>query len=209
MITVVANLKGGSGKSTISFHLILWLLSNNIRTLAVDLDPQMTLTDIVEVREEENITPKITLTNSSLMDARLNLEDYSEVVVDVGAQSMVELKYALIKADILVVPVMPSQADIWATQRFMKLVKMLRKSNDLPKIYSVVNRGDLNPNNYDTIDTQETLGLINDMNVAQTIIYDREDFRSSLYEGMACFEFNPVGAAANEFREFAKLVYNY
>lgn len=208
MITVVANLKGGVGKSTIAFHLVTWLMENSVKTKAVDLDPQKTLTDIIEVREEEGIIPAIDHTTMSLMNVNHHLEDYEEVVVDVGAQSMVELKYAIIKADRIIIPVMPSQADIWATQRFMKLIRLLRTEGDMPQMLALVNRGDINPNNYDTSDTHEALGMMKDTVVLDDILYDRDDYRSALYEGMACFEFNPDGRAAIEFNQLANSVYN-
>ena len=59
MITVIGNLKGGSGKSTVTFNLAGWLAVHGERVVAFDLDPQATLTDVSEVRREEGYQPVV------------------------------------------------------------------------------------------------------------------------------------------------------
>ena len=44
MITIIANLKGGSGKSTVAFNLAVWLEKNNRPVIGYDLDPQRKVT---------------------------------------------------------------------------------------------------------------------------------------------------------------------
>ena len=61
MITVIGNLKGGSGKSTVTFNLALWLVYHDANAVAFDLDPQATLSDVAEVRREEGFEPPITV----------------------------------------------------------------------------------------------------------------------------------------------------
>ena len=63
MITVVANLKGGSGKSTVVFNLGLWLQNKGQPVAAYDLDPQQTLSDVAEVRREEGYAPPLQVYN--------------------------------------------------------------------------------------------------------------------------------------------------
>ncbi len=50
MITLVGSLKGGSGKSTVTFNLAVWLSMAGQEVLAIDVDPQATLSDVAEVR---------------------------------------------------------------------------------------------------------------------------------------------------------------
>ena len=56
-ITVIANLKGGSGKSTVTFNLGLWLLNRQQPVVVYDLDPQGTLSDVAELRGEMEYDP--------------------------------------------------------------------------------------------------------------------------------------------------------
>lgn len=206
MITVVGNLKGGVGKSTLAFHLIIWLLKNNFKLKAIDADPQQTLSDIMQIREEENITPTVALSNQSLMLLSKSAGENGEVLIDIGTQDMYAFKQAILKADRILIPVMPSQADVWATQRFLKIIQDLRGDN-LPELLAIVNRGDPNKDNTDTLDTHEILGSIKQLSVLDYILYDNEDYRSALFEGQACFEFNSQGSAAKEFTEMAKWLY--
>ena len=46
MLTVVGNLKGGTGKSTVAFNLAVWLAHDKTGVMAFDLDPQCTLIDV-------------------------------------------------------------------------------------------------------------------------------------------------------------------
>ena len=50
MITVIGSLKGGSGKSTVTFNLAVWLAMAEVSVLVIDADPQATLSDVAEVR---------------------------------------------------------------------------------------------------------------------------------------------------------------
>ena len=70
MITVIANLKGGSGKSTVTFNLGLWLQMKGQPVVAYDLDPQQTLSDVAEVRREEGYAPPLQVNQprESLLD---------------------------------------------------------------------------------------------------------------------------------------------
>ena len=52
MLTVVGNLKGGTGKSTVAFNLAVWLAHDKAGVRAFDLDPQCTLLDVTDVRTE-------------------------------------------------------------------------------------------------------------------------------------------------------------
>jgi chromosome partitioning protein len=61
MITVIANLKGGSGKSTIAFNLAIWLEKNGIPVIGYDLDPQCTFSDLAMLRDEIGYTPGLSI----------------------------------------------------------------------------------------------------------------------------------------------------
>ncbi|MCP4402561.1 MAG: ParA family protein, partial [bacterium] len=83
MITVIANLKGGTGKSTVTFNLAIWLNSRGRRTTAIDLDPQRTLSDAAALRREEGIEPSIHVEAGACPDVALP-EDAEEIIIDVG-----------------------------------------------------------------------------------------------------------------------------
>jgi chromosome partitioning protein len=57
----VANFKGGSGKTTTAAHLAQYLALHGFRTLAVDLDPQASLSSLLGIQPEFDLRPDDTL----------------------------------------------------------------------------------------------------------------------------------------------------
>ena len=86
MITVIANLKGGSGKSTVAFNLAVWLEKHGRTVIGYDLDPQCTFSDLAMLRKEIGNKPDLTIhaVRAVLKDQLLSHEGV-EVIVDVGA----------------------------------------------------------------------------------------------------------------------------
>jgi chromosome partitioning protein len=140
MITVIGSLKGGSGKSTLTFNLAVWLAMAEVKVQLVDADPQATLTDVVDVRLEEGFSPKLKVKGKRGLTSEL-LATADETLIDIGTADMDSLRMALKLCDRVVVPVPPSQADIWSTQRFIHLVESTVPGTP-PKILGFINRGD-------------------------------------------------------------------
>ena len=140
MITVIGSLKGGSGKSTLTFNLAVWLEMADAEVLVIDADPQATLSDVSEVRTEEGYEPFLTLKDASALSKKA-LKGYDEVLIDVGTSDIESMKLALTLADRVVIPVPPSQADIWSTQRFIKFLDDT-VDGKRPELLSFINRAD-------------------------------------------------------------------
>ena len=66
MLTVVGNLKGGTGKSTVAFNLAVWLAHGKAGVRTFDLDPQATLTDVAQVRLEDGYEPVFDVSSDKL-----------------------------------------------------------------------------------------------------------------------------------------------
>ena len=123
MITVIANLKGGSGKSTITFNLAIWLKMKGKEVFAYDLDPQKTLNDVAHVRKVEGIEPCLEVNLIDLHNVVHFLNRHSgDVLVDVGAGNMYAMNSAISVADRVLILVQPSQPDLLTTQRFRQFV---------------------------------------------------------------------------------------
>ena len=83
MITVIGSLKGGSGKSTLTFNLGVWLSLAEVDVQLLDADPQGTLTDVVEVRKEEGFEPVLKVLERASLSID-ELRQHEETVIDVG-----------------------------------------------------------------------------------------------------------------------------
>jgi chromosome partitioning protein len=207
LITVIANLKGGSGKSTVTFNLGLWLQQKGQPVVAYDLDPQCTLTDVAEVRREEGYAPPLVV-----YQYRDNLQEQlqihpGQVLVDVGAANMTAMKEAIAVADRVVVPVPPSQPDVWATQRFLHIVDETTQNSHAPEICVFVNRADTHCAVRESDETEAVLRQLDGITLIPQRLYQRTIYRRSLSEGLAIRELSRRSKAVAEFDALAKALF--
>jgi len=215
LITVIANLKGGSGKSTVTFNLGLWLQAMGQDVVVYDLDPQGTLSDVADIRKEEEYEPELTVyQNQNKLEKQLQKHS-GQVIVDVGVGNMEAMKQAIKVADRILIPVPPSQPDVWATQRFLHIVdEVVGKTGSKtagkrkrPKIFSFVNRADTHYAVRESDETEELLTQLTGITLIPHRLCQRTIYRHSLSEGLAIFELSRSGKAVEEFSAFAEALF--
>ncbi len=206
MITVIGSLKGGSGKSTITFNLAIWLAMAERQVAVIDADPQATLTDVLEVRREEGYEPSVERLDTAQMQYGDGFQGYDEVLIDVGTASMDNLKSAIGLADRLLVPVPPSQADIWSTQRFLRFVASIVGQRE-PEILGFINRGDTHRFVRETDEAAAALVSLPGIRYLKPRLSQRTAYRRSFSEGLAVFEQEPRGKGAAEWNALAAVLY--
>ncbi len=207
MITLIGSLKGGSGKSTITFNLAVWLSLAEQNVLAIDADPQATLTDVVDVRAEEGYEPPVILGNKKLLTNRKELDKYDEVLVDVGTADLQSFKQAIAVADRIVVPVPPSQADIWSTQRFLRLIDSVVSDSRRPEVMGFINRADTHRAIRESDEAAAALMSLPGIKFIKARLAQRTAFRRSFSEGLAVFEMDPRSKGAMEWQALAAVLY--
>jgi chromosome partitioning protein len=115
---LVANPKGGSGKTTVATNVAGWLAGKRQRVVIADHDPQRSASEWLARRPA--LFPGIFAaapgaTNKALQDA-----DAQWQVVDTPAGLHgEELRDAIQRADVLLVPLTPSAFDMEATRHFL------------------------------------------------------------------------------------------
>ena len=205
MITVIASLKGGTGKSTVTFNLAVWLHSTGRRTTVIDLDPQRTLSDVAALRVKEGIEPFIRVEAGPFSDVTLP-EDAEEIIIDVGTADLGSFKQAIMIADRILIPVTPSQADIWSTQRFVRFLYKNTHGNP-PESITFLNRADTNKTNQASDEAAEALNKLPGVRLMPQRLSDRAVFRDSFSESLAVFEFEPRNVASREFKALAETLF--
>lgn len=202
MITAIASLKGGTGKSTVNFNLAIWLATDGYDVKVFDLDPQLTITDVVDIRREEGYLPDLDLSHD-IKDLNKQSLVGKEVLVDIGTSDMRAMNRVLKVADRIVVPVPPSQADVWSTQRFIRMIRDVRAGSPMPEMFAFINRADTNRFVRETIETEEALQMLPGIKLLKTRLYQRMAYRRSFSEGLAAFEMSPSSKSATEIYSLA------
>jgi chromosome partitioning protein len=133
---VVANPKGGSGKTTLATNIAGWLAGRKQRVVLADFDPLRAATDWLARRPP--LFPAIMgwTPDGARGEKRGELkgEPPHWLVIDTPAELHGEsLRDAMRRADILLVPVSPSAFDMGATQRFLEQIAE----------YKAVKKGDI------------------------------------------------------------------
>lgn len=127
---LVANPKGGSGKTTLATNIAGYLANRNERVMLWDLDRQRSALKWLEARPEG--LPRIAPFSSKQEE---NLGSVNWLILDSPAGLHGKSLTRLLKlADKVVVPVQPSLFDMEATRDFMQVLseaKAVRKQNTL------------------------------------------------------------------------------
>ncbi|MEO5377246.1 MAG: ParA family protein [Magnetococcus sp. DMHC-6] len=207
MVTVIGNLKGGCGKSTITFNLAVWLSMAGQDVISFDLDPQATLSDVGEVRREEGAKPELRIFRPESDPDKIFKSHQGEVLVDVGASNLWAMRQAIAMANRILVPVPPSQADVWSTARFRDIILETVRRKTPPEILLFINRADTHPGLKESNETEEALKTLSGTQVLPTRICQRTAYRRSFSEGRAVFEISSMSKAATEFFSLAKALY--
>jgi len=208
MFTIVGNLKGGTGKSTVAFNLAVWLAHEASGVRIFDLDPQATLMDTADIREEDGFEPLVEVSSDmDELESLVKSRKGPQLLADVSATNMPQLERAIYLADRVLIPVQPSQADIWSTQRFLKIVLSNSNKRKKPEILGFINRADTHLGVRETGEAEEALRLLPNIEALDVRLYQRTAYRRSFSEGLAVFEQDPMGKAAREMKQLAKVLY--
>ena len=125
-VIVLANQKGGVGKTTLSVHLTdrLWLAG--VKATAVDADPQAALTAWLQ-RVDPEATAKGRVVGAPDADTLHKILTKTRqlgrvAIVDAPPGVEAVSRVLAFHADLLLVPCGPSMLDLWATGKFLEVV---------------------------------------------------------------------------------------
>lgn len=136
---LVANPKGGSGKTTLASNIAVYYALRGRKVALVDYDPQASSIDWLQARPEN----RATITGVDATSGRGRVPRDTEVtVMDVPAGTRGRQFSDLIrKAETVVIPVVPSPLDLRAAARFYnELVKLKSLVAEQVKLVTVANR---------------------------------------------------------------------
>jgi chromosome partitioning protein len=192
MITVIASEKGGTGKTTLSTNLAVLRAQDGGDVLLVDADSQRSAMDFVAVREQGKRLPSLSCVNlpGQTLDGELRkmAQKYRDILVDAGGRDTPGLRKALLAADVLVVPFLPSQLDVWGLERMNDIIGEALLVRGPLRAFSVLNRVDGNPKVALKAEAMEIARELAHLPFGGLSLGDRVIFRKGIAEGLAVTE---------------------
>ena len=200
-----AALKGGVGKSTLSLNLATCLHRAGHKVLIVDADSQGTCRtwSARAAEDEKDGPPVVAISGKSLRrDLGKVSKGFDVVVVDSPPRIGAEVRAAMLAADLVVLPVIPGGADVWALQETLNVLGEAQEFHPELKAVVVLNRGDCT-----TLAklTKDAVGE-SDVPVFKAAIGNRVAFGEATLSGMGVVDYAPNSRAAKEIQNFTQAV---
>lgn len=214
MIITISHQKGGVGKSTIAWNLIIEF-SKRRKVYVIDLDMQKTITYSIEIRKKkENIQKlnNIILLNPSSDKDMINMliknqENEEFMIIDSGGFDSSLNRIAITGSDILLTPVSSKFYELLGLKEYSKILnninKEIRIKNELPLVANVV-MNKINPNTIDLSEMKNFIKSDANFHLLNSIIRQRVDYENSPSVGESVIEFSPNSKASIELNEFIK-----
>ena len=206
-VITIAQQKGGSGKTTIAANLAaVYSLKNNLSTTLLDTDPQGSLGKWFLTRNEKLKNKNmIQFKTASLWGAQYEAKTLKEksdlVIIDTPPKIDADGRPAIEIADLVIIPISPSQVDFWATESIIELAKREKR-----EILILINRA-----NSKSKLIQEAHNFVNKMNVKQAkpILGNRQIFVSTMGLGLTVVEKQRTGKGCLEMLALAKEIQSF
>ena len=185
-IITLANQKGGSGKTTLSMQLAGTFVRRGWRVLVVDADTQGTATRWAASAVQDEKPFPAHVAGLAIAGGKVHREvkkymgDYDFIIIDCppAVDSPVP-QSALMIADLVLIPIIPSPADIWAGRGIKQLIENVQDFNENLKPRLVANMVQHTSLGKNAIDVLSDFG----MPLAETQLGHRTAYRESAIYG--------------------------
>ena len=194
-IIALMNEKGGSGKTTLSINVATALHRRGVRVVLVDADPQGTARDWRAASPEgANLPPVVALDRPQMLTSISSLAA-DLVIIDTPAKAESMAAAVVRIANVALVVIQPSGADVWASAATVKLIRqkidvggeidaafVVNRSSGTTNLSKLIKAGEWNEYGFDQLDAA---------------IGNRVAFAQSLTDGMSIYD-TPDLAARGE-----------
>lgn len=191
----VSNQKGGTGKTTLSMNFAAGLARRG-RTLVIDADPQRSAGQWCAQSSDERPFPVsvISIAGNLAQEIKRFRQDYQFIVIDCPPTLETDIiNLAMSVSDIMLIPVLPSPIDLWASVRLANAIEHAKLGNPSLQAYLVINQ--IEPGNALSRAMQQALAEF-DIPALNSGLRRRAIYRTSAIEGSSVFCLGKRGEAA-------------
>ena len=186
---VIANQKGGCGKSTTAIHLARWLSKKGESVCVVDADAQCSSSIWLNALPEEIRPSEVEIVSSAdeMLDRVPELTgSFDRVIVDCPGGILEIGRAALLRADSVLVPIQPTGLDIRSAADSVKLIKQAQSVRDgRPNAATFVSRAKRN-----TKSKAMARNILGDLGfpVLEAVIHQKEDIAALFANKTTAFD---------------------
>ena len=199
-VIAIAQRKGGAGKSTVAANLATALAESGHRVGLLDIDPQRSLARWDQQRGESKKARALHFEAPTGWRLPATLErlkrEQDFLLLDTAPHDDTDARLAIRGADLVLVPLQPSAADLWSMDATLDLAKQERRPVRL-LLNRVPAAGKLR---------EEIEGQLRDrrLPVLDAVLGNRTAYAQAFMAGLGVVEAAPRGPAAAEVRGLAQ-----
>lgn len=214
MVISVTNMKGGVGKSTITQNLAVCFAHKGYKICIVDTDYELQTSTKWAAERPDDLpaVPTFAVKNDELSKRVVALKKEFDIIVIDGTPALFELSTrAIILSDVVILPILPSIADIWTLEKFMSGYEEARSAKEsmgaTVTAYVVLNKFNENLN-LDKEAVEVLKGF--DIPVMKSALATRIAYREVMPQGRGVIEYkdkkakDEMTALANEIDKIIK-----
>ena len=183
-VYVVANLKGGVGKTTLATNLAV-ALNNKGKSILIDADEQQSASKWAKQRNDIECIS----VHSELLTKLEEIDSkYDYILIDVAGRDSTIFREALLVANTLIVPTQPSLLDLDVLEYMQDKIATARKINSDLDAYVLINRA--SPRSNELPDAIDFIKDFDQFKLLKTVLFERKQFRDAIIESKSVTEMN-------------------